>query len=336
MKAVILEKLNCPLIVGDVTLTTLDVGQVLVKIITSGLCGSQLLEIKGHKNNAKFLPHLMGHEGCGEVVDVGLGVTKIKPKDRVVLHWMKTDGIESNFPKYEYKGKIITSGKVITLSEYAIVSENRLTVVPSDTSPSLCSLLGCCLTTSLGVITKDANIKMGESVLIVGCGGIGLNCIMGAKLHNAYPIFAIDISENKRSLALDIGASIFINVKTETMTDKKFDVIIDTTGNSEIISSTLNLLDDSGRYILVGQSSIETSINIINYCHLFGGKGKTIKASQGGNTIPSIDIPRYIKLANENIINVDKLITDIYPLHDINKAVESVKQGKSGRIIIKL
>jgi S-(hydroxymethyl)glutathione dehydrogenase/alcohol dehydrogenase len=335
MKAAILKEINAPLVVDDVELTPLVVGQVLVKIIASGLCGSQLLEINGHKGNAKFVPHLLGHEGCGEVVEVGIGVRRVKVGDRVVMHWMKTDGIEAAFPAYKYEGKLMSSGKVTTLSEYSIVSENRLTPVPKDTPPELCALLGCCLTTALGTISNVAQVKMGESVMVVGCGGVGLNTILGAKLHNAYPIVAVDISEAKRPLAKEMGADVFINAKAEPMTTDKFDVIIDTTGNPDAISQTLNLLADSGRYILVGQSDPAKSFCVHNFGHLFGGTGKTIRASQGGSTTPAVDIPRLIKLASSNIINVNKMITDTLPLKDINKAIDSVRRGMSGRIIIK-
>ena len=97
-KAAILEKLNAPLVVREVSTTELQVGQVLVRVLASGLCGAQLHEIKGHKGNAKFLPHLMGHEGCGIVEEVGPGVTTTKPGDKVVMHWRKGDGIEAPFP----------------------------------------------------------------------------------------------------------------------------------------------------------------------------------------------------------------------------------------------
>jgi len=133
MKAVILEKLNSKLTVGNVEVTPLQYGQVLVKNLVSGLCGAQLQEIAGLKGNANFLPHLMGHEGCGIVEEIGVGVTTVKVGDKVVMHWRKSDGIEAPFPKYEYNGKSMSSGKVTTLSEYSIISENRLTAVPQDT-----------------------------------------------------------------------------------------------------------------------------------------------------------------------------------------------------------
>ena len=143
MKAAILEEINGPLTIGEVTLTDLLFGQVLVKILVSGICGSQLQEIAGNKGNAKFVPHLLGHEGCGIVEDIGPGVTKVKKGDKVVMHWRKGDGIESDFPTYMFKGKPMKSGKVTTLSEYSIVSENRITPVPHDTPNELCALLGC-------------------------------------------------------------------------------------------------------------------------------------------------------------------------------------------------
>src|SRR3989338_3335986 len=107
MKAAILEQINAPLVVGDVELTDLLFGQVLVKIIVSGICGSQLQEIAGHKGNGDYVPHLLGHEGCGIIEDTGHGVTKVKKGDKVIMHWRKGNGIESDFPIYIYKGKKI-------------------------------------------------------------------------------------------------------------------------------------------------------------------------------------------------------------------------------------
>ena len=150
MKAAVLEKIDAPLAVRDVELTELKIGQVLVKVLVSGLCGAQLHEIRGFKGNAKFLPHLMGHEGCGIVEEVGLGVTTVKPGDKVVMHWRPGDGMESPFPNYILDGKTISSGKVTTLSEYSIVSENRVTKIPSETPSVLAAMLGCSLTTALG------------------------------------------------------------------------------------------------------------------------------------------------------------------------------------------
>lgn len=182
LKAAVLEELNKPLALRDVELTPLTAGQVLVRILVSGICGSQLHEIKGFKGNGKFLPHLMGHEGCGIVEEIGPGVTTIQLGDKVVMHWRPGSGIEANFPTYKLDGKPFSSGKVTTLSEQAIVSENRLTAVPPDTNPELAALLGCSLTTALGIIDNQSQLKFGETVAIIGCGGVGLNLVSGSIL----------------------------------------------------------------------------------------------------------------------------------------------------------
>jgi 2-desacetyl-2-hydroxyethyl bacteriochlorophyllide A dehydrogenase len=336
MKAVILEELNSNLTVGEIELTPLQYGQVLVKNIVSGLCGAQLQEIAGLKGNANFLPHLMGHEGCGIVQEVGAGVNTVKVGDKVVMHWRKGDGIESPFPKYIYKDKAMSSGKVTTLSEYSIVSENRLTSVPHDTPDELCALLGCGITTALGVITNEANVKLGESILIIGAGGVGLNLIQGAKLVSAYPIYAMDINDDKEELCLSIGATNYININTAQITDQKFDVIVDTTGNPQAINNAISLLSGKGRLILVGQPKPDQDVIIPNANKMFDGAGKLIKATQGGMTSPTDDIPRYINLYKAGLLDISKIITHRFDIDNINEAFNILKSGKAGRIIINI
>lgn len=342
MKAVILEKIDGPLVVGEVGLTDLMFGQVLVKVLVSGICGAQLQEIAGNKNNAAYVPHLLGHEGCGIVEEIGPGVTKVKKGDKVVMHWRPGDGIEADFPSYTYNGKTIKSGKVTTFSEYSIVSENRITAVPMDTPNELCALLGCGLSTALGTINDEAQVKFGESVMIVGAGGLGLNLARAATLASAYPIILVDIYDNKKEAAESSGAHLFINCKTENIKDKIFekfgmkdvDVIIDTSGNKQSLEDTIPLLSGKGRYILVGQPKPGESIELKNAHHLFGGEGKMIKATQGGKFSPSKDIHRYIKLHKAGILKIDDLITHRVKLDEINKAIDLVRSGQAGRIII--
>ena len=344
MKAVILEQLNSPLSVKEVELTDLKVGQVLVKVLTSGLCGAQLQEIRGHKGNAKFLPHLMGHEGCGIVEKVGLGVSTVKVGDKVVMHWRVGDGIESPFPNYVLEGNTISSGKVTTLSEYSIVSENRLTTVPKDTSNNLCALLGCGLTTALGVINNEVDLKFGESVMIIGCGGVGLNLIQGANLASAHPIIGVDITDNKRERVLNLKADVFINSKKQNiseilnnhLTNGKIDVIIDTTGIPSVIQEMSKYLSNNGRFVLVGQPRPNEDLIIPNGKNLFNGRGQIFKASQGGKTNPTEDIPRFVKLHNAGKIDIDKIVSHEFTLDEINDAFDLLRTGDAGRIMIKI
>src|SRR2546425_5517426 len=127
MKAAVLVELNAPLVLADLEMPALDVGQVLVKIQCSGICGAQLGEISGVKGPDKFLPHLLGHEGGGVVLETGPGVTHVNPGDHVVMHWRKGAGIQSRTPQYRWNGRTVNAGWVTTFNERAVVSENRLT-----------------------------------------------------------------------------------------------------------------------------------------------------------------------------------------------------------------
>jgi len=334
MKAAVLEKIDAPLEIRDVELTELKVGQVLVKILVSGLCGAQLHEIRGHKGNAKFLPHLMGHEGCGIVQEVGPGVTTVKVGDKVVMHWRPGSGIEAPFPSYVLNGNTMSSGKVTTLSEYSIVSENRLTTVPQDTPSDLCAILGCALTTAMGIIDNEIDLKFGESVAVVGCGGVGLNLIQAAALKSACPIYAIDNNITKRDLCFTAGSSFFTNSVNNL--DEKVDVIIDTTGIPEVISECVSKLSGKGRMILVGQPAPGRGVEVMNAVNLFSGMGQVIKATQGGKTNPAEDIPRYVKMYQEGLLDISKFVTHRFKLNQINEAFDLLKSGDAGRIIIEI
>ena len=196
MKAAILFQTKKPLVLADIELPKkLKYGQVLVKIYYSGICGSQINEIDAKKGSDKYLPHLLGHEGSGVVEGIGDGVSRVKIGDHVVMHWRKSSGIEAEPAKYKWKDKIINSGRVTTFSEKSIVSENRLTVIPKSFSVKLAPLFGCSVPTAFGVVNNDAKIKIGQSVVIFGVGGVGLNIVQASDMVSAYPIIAIDLKK---------------------------------------------------------------------------------------------------------------------------------------------
>jgi len=341
VQAAILVEQNKPLILDTIKLPEkLDVGQVLVEVDCSGICGSQLGEITGAKGEDKYLPHLMGHEGCGVVLDVGDGVSKVGIGDKVVLHWRKGEGIQANTPKYKWGNKFVNAGWVTTFNTHSIVSENRCTKVDNEIDSDLASLFGCAITTGFGVVENNAKIRMGESVVVFGAGGVGLNIIQACSLHSAYPIIAVDIFDNRLKLAKDLGATHVLNSKNcdvfnqifKITNDKKVDVFIDNTGNTKIIESGYEILNNSGRLILVGVPRKGNNINIFSLPLHFG---KVITGSHGGETNPTEDIPRYINLFKENIASYKKLITQRFKLNQINDAIELMKNGYSaGRIII--
>jgi len=343
MKAAILQELNQPLVVDEVELPAeLGVGQVLIKIAYSGICGSQLGEIKGVKGEDKYLPHLLGHEGSGIVKMVGPGVKHVQLNDHVVLHWKQGKGIESVPPIYRWKGGDLNAGLVTTFSEYSIVSENRLTPIDKETQLDIAALYGCAVSTGFGVIENNAKIKPGESLVIFGAGGVGLNMIQAASLVSAYPIIAIDLFDNRLELARSVGATHIINSKKQNaeeeikkiVNDKGLDVFVDNTGQPSIIELGYHLTNKNGRLILVGVPQHSNNITIHSLPLHFG---KTLTGSHGGESIPEDDIPRYEKLLKAELIQLKPIISEYFSLNDINIAINGMKDGSiSGRCLIKL
>jgi len=337
MKAAILVEKNKPLHVDNVTLPKkLSFGQVRVRLLASGLCGAQLQEISGLKGNEKYMPHLIGHEGCGIVEDLGENVSKVKKGDKVVMHWRKGAGIEADFAKYTWNEREISGGKVTTLAEEVVVSENRVTAVSKDIDNEFCALLGCGLSTGFSVVNKDANIKFGESVLVIGCGGVGLSCVQAAKLSLASEVVGIDINEKKRQMVEGFGAIFYSPVDVEKIVESKtkFDCIIDTTGILSFVSRLIPLLSEQGRCILVSQPKAGSQIVISDPIKFFSSNGQTIRSTQAGNFDPDVDIQRYIKLYKNGQINIKSLVTDRYDIFNVNEAITKLKSGESGRIII--
>ena len=329
MKAALLTAQNAPLEVAEVELGELTFGQVLVRVLVSGLCGAQLQEIRGEKGGP--LPHLMGHEGCGIVERIGSAVTRVKPGDKVVMHWRKADGIESSLPVYKFGGANFNSGRVVTLAEVAICSENRLTPVPLDTPRDLAALLGCGLSTALATVERDAAIKFGESVLVVGCGGLGVNLIRAARMANAGEVGAVDVYEHKRPVALAMGAD---HYGARAGAGARCDCILDTVGSPASIAANFPALAPSGRYILIGQPAPGAAVTLPDARRLFDGDGQTIRATQGGGFRPHLDIPRYLALHRRGALNTSGIVTHRFPLADINAAFDRLRAGEASRIMI--
>ncbi len=331
MRSAVLTKHGAPLELMELWHPNPDFGQVEVRLECSGICGAQLQEIDGHKMGGP-LPHLLGHEGCAIVTAVGLGVRSVKEGDKVCLHWRKGDGIQSQFPTYETdSGLKVGAGAVTTFNEVAVISENRCTKVPYDTPMELVALLGCGLSTALGVIENEANLKMGESVLIIGCGGLGLNLILAARMRMASRIGVCDLSPEKRNAAFATGAQTF---GCPFINPEPFDVVIDTTGDPTAISNGLRCVAPSGRFFMVGQPKPFTSVPIDNARHLFDGEGCSIKATQGGCFQPSRDIPRYIRAYEAGHLKIEGIVTHRMRLEFINDAIAIVRRGEAGRVLI--
>jgi S-(hydroxymethyl)glutathione dehydrogenase/alcohol dehydrogenase len=332
-KAAILTELGKPLVIDELEVPKLDVGQVLVRVYASGICGAQLAEISGAKGPDPWLPHLLGHEGGGVVENVGSGVTQVKPGDVVAMHWRKGAGIEAKPPRYKWGGNGWAGGGwVTTFNEYAVVSENRLTKVYNDTPFEIAALMGCAVTTALGLINNEAKLKIGESVIVAGVGGVGLNIIQGAALVGAHPIIAIDANKDKADMARVAGAEHFSD---SLMGWDKVDVFVDCTGSPNVIAAGYDLIKSAGgRMVLVGQPDHSCDLTLPgfrrHYC------GKTVLDSQGGMTDPNSDIPRYLRLNRVGRLPLEQFITHRFHLDEINVALDVVRHGGAGRVILEV
>ncbi len=343
MRAAILVEQRKPLRVEEVELPErLEAGQVLVRVACSGICGSQLGEIDGVKGEDRYLPHLLGHEGAGHVVETGPGVRTVNAGDTVVLHWRKGSGIDSAPPAYRWQGRPLNSGWVTSFNEYAIVSENRLTVIPPEIDLDVAALLGCAVTTGFGIVNNNARLRIGQSIVVLGAGGVGLSVVQAARMVSAYPIVAVDLHKTRLELARELGASHTLHSGEMDLREELrrilgpsgADVFVDNTGSTEMIELGYETIHNRGRLVLVGVPPKGNNVSIYTLpIHM----GKTLVGSHGGDAMPDEDIPRYVRLIQSGQLPLSRLITDTFALDEINDAIEQMRSGAvAGRCIIRM
>lgn len=340
-RAAILVEQRKPLVVEEIEIPALSYGQVLVKVLCSGICGSQIGEIDGVKGPDRFLPHLLGHEGAGKVLECGPGVKTVSPDDQVVLHWRKGAGLEAAPAKYSSRRGTINSGWVTTFNALAVISENRMTTVPRELDIEQAALLGCAVTTGFGVINNNAQLKIGQSIAIFGAGGIGLNIVQAAAMVGAHPVIAVDMFDNKLDLAAKLGATHTLNSTRadpepeikRIMGSEGVDVAVDNTGNVKVIEMAYRVTSPRGRTILVGVPPKGQQASIYTLPLHFG---KVLTGSHGGESCPERDIPRYVRLLQAGKFHLTELIGRRYSLDDINTAIADMRSGAvAGRCVIR-
>lgn len=340
-KAAILVESRKPLVIDEIDLPDrLDYGQVLVHVQTSSICGAQINEIDAVKGVDKFLPHLLGHEALAIVVETGPGVSSCKAGDSVIMHWRPGKGMQSPTPAYSWNGRKVNAGWVTTFNEYAVVSENRVTPVPASIDRKSAPLLGCAVTTALGVINNDAQVAVGESVVVFGVGGVGLNVVQFAAMVGAHPVIAIDLLDNKLEMAKKFGATHTINsgrekdvagLVREIVGPDGVDKVIETTGAKGPIELGYEMTAKKGRCILVGVPRDKVEIYTLPL-HF----EKVLKGSEGGHCQPARDIPRLVRLADAGKIGYEGIVTDEFSLDRINDALDLMRSGTSGRILLNI
>lgn len=338
--AAILVEQRKPLLIDEVELPALGYGQVLVQVKVSRICGSQLGEIEGVKGPDKYLPHLLGHEGGGIVVEVGPEVSHVKPGDHVVLHWRPGAGIQAAPSKYRLGTQTINAGNITTFQNLAVVSENRVTKIPADTDFEVAALLADTITTGFGAVTRDARVTIGEAVVVIGVGGIGLGTVLGAHLAGAHPVIAVDIHDHKLAKAREFGATHTINTRHENLADSvqrilggPADVVFDVTGQPAVIEQAWKFTGTKGRLVLVGvmRHDQQLSLNTLPLHY-----GKVLTGSEGGSSQPHLDIPRYLRMIRASRFDPRGMISHRCSLTDVNRAIATMRAGESIHTMIHL
>ena len=337
--AAILNKLGSPLLIEKIELPDLLTGQVLVKVLFSGVCRSQVMEVRGGRGNDPWLPHLLGHEGSGIVIAVGEGVTKVKQDDEVILGWVKGDGLDAAGAKYICGEQVINSGRVTTFCNYTIVSESRLVIKPTSLAFDTAVLFGCALPTGAGMVLNELNPSPDFSVVVLGLGGIGLSALMALKALGVKMIIAIDISEEKLDLAKQLGATHIFNSMSEgfqqaviNLTGGGADMCVESGGQVATIELGFSLIRKNGGKLLFASHPPEGEMIRLAPHELISGK--QIAGSWGGATVPDRDIPRMHTIFQNANIPLEALLTKRYTLEQVNEALDDLEAGRVFRPLI--
>ena len=345
MKAAVLTHLNKPLdVLSGIECAAPGLGQVLVKLAYSGVCHSQLMEVRGRRGADAYLPHLLGHEGSGKVIAVGEGISKVCVGDLVVLGWIKGSGLDGGAVKYRCncQPQKINAGGVTTFNEYALVSENRVVPLPKGVPLDIAVLFGCAVPTGAGIITNDLRPIAGSSVAVFGLGGIGMSALMATMLFQCTKVIAIDVSTDKLALASSFGASHTIDASTsdpvneiqELTSGLGVDYAVEASGQVKVIEQAFaSIRRGGGVCVFATHPEHGKHISIDPYELICG---KQIRGTWGGSSNPDRDIPMFAELYLQGKLPLEKLITKRYPLEAINEALDDLEHHRVGRPLIEI
>lgn len=338
-EAAILVQTGQPLVLADLETPPLKPGQVLVEIAYSGACGTQVAEWRGMKGEDRYLPHCIGHEGSGTVVEVGAAITKVKRGDKVVLSWIRGTGVESGGAVYKWNEKTVNAGGVTTFQRHAVVSENRLTLLPPSLDMQVAILLGCAAPTGMGAVFNVTGVKAGESVVVFGTGGIGLNACMGAAFAGAMPIIGVDPSAERRSLAQRYGATHVIDPASgdvaaaiRAISPGGVDVAIEATGLPDVMATALQVTrQQGGRAVVIGNARYGSTLTLDPSQF---NQGKSLLGTWGGDSVPDRDYPRFARLLAAPRFDPRALLSSPYKLSEATQALTDLAEGRVGRPLI--
>lgn len=340
-KAAVLFELNTPLVIEELEVPALKAEQVLVKLAYSGVCHSQLMEVRGERGFDRYLPHLLGHEGSGTVLEVGKKVTKVKPGDHVALTWIRGSGAEISGTQYKKADTIFHAGRVTTFNDHAVISENRCVKIQKNIPLDIAALFGCAVLTGAGIVLNDIKPEINSSILIWGVGGVGLSAVMAAIIAECSLIIALDTKSENLQLATDFGATHCIDVTKgdaikrihEIVGDQGVKYAVEAAGKTSTIESAFQAIQKSGGVCVFASHPPAGEKICLDPHDLISGK--QIRGSWGGGSQPDSDLPIFVDYYMKGKLPLEKLIGRMYSLEQVNLALDELEREARGRSLIR-
>ncbi|MGE3926899.1 MAG: Zn-dependent alcohol dehydrogenase [Lautropia sp.] len=362
-RAAVLRRVGQPLEVLDLEVEQPQAGEVLVRMGASSVCHSDLLVAGGVLPSS--LPMVMGHEGAGTVAEVGQGVQQVRKGDRVVLSWLPQCGhcfycrreqpslcesgtasmmratMSDGTPRYRRNGEAVYHMAGLgTFSEYCVVSAKALAPLPDDMPLASASLIGCGVLTGFGAVVNTARVRVGETVAVVGCGGVGLNAVQGARIAGATQIIAVDPNDERLRLARSLGATLTFKPGPDLVPGVRaatdghgVDVALEVAGRQESVHDAVRLARRGGRVILVGAAASDVSLNVQVYTGLVLTE-KTIRGSLYGSAHVQIEVERLVALYRAGRLKLDELVTETFRFDQVNDAMAYCAAERGARAVM--
>ena len=360
MKAAVTYQINTLMKVVEIDQDPPKYGEVRVKMGAAGICASDLHVLHG---TAAFpLPAVLGHEGAGTVIEVGDGVTRVKPGDRCILSFVsncghcRTCGIglpnicETNLETpgrlydntvrlHDGEMDIYQMSKLGVFGETIITPQQACVPMPDGVPMDVAALIGCCVTTGVGAVINSPVMRPGMSVAVFGCGGVGLNVVQGACLAGASRVIAIDIHDHKLEFSYKFGATDVINSREvdpveaiKALTGDGVDMAFDSFGSGDVIVTMVNALRRGGTAVAIGLVPLGEPAPI-DPVEMVRGQ-KSLVGSYYGSASPHQTFKKLVDYYIKGKLDIESLITRHYQLEEINEGVDAIGRGEDGRGVI--
>jgi S-(hydroxymethyl)glutathione dehydrogenase/alcohol dehydrogenase len=357
MKAAVLQEIPGQLVIDDVQIDKPDRREVLVRTVAAGCCHSDLHFMEGKYTLPT--PAVLGHESAGIIEAVGSDVTYVKPGDHVITclsvfcgqcdycmagkpNLCTKEGVRraaGQPPRLSKDGvPMLQFAELSSFAEQMLVHEGAIVKIRDDMPLDRAALIGCGVTTGLGAVLNTARVRAGETVAVIGCGGVGLSAIQGAAIAGAGRIFAVDMVESKLKLAESLGATDLVNARdvdavgtVVEMTAGGVDHAFEAIGLKVAAEQAFGMLKNGGTATIIGMIPIGQKVEVDGFQFLME---KRIQGSMMGSNKFRIDMPRYVDMYLQGKLNLDDMISARLPLTDINSAFESMKTGEIARDVI--